>query len=466
MRPTLLATREGAMGAKGDLRNRKRTPGFLNRGLPVPRAATARIVAAVAGIWLVGFSEGWAAAAEVRRAEFVASDGVRLSYQEAGPEAASPMVLVPGWMCPGWIWERQIEHFAVRHRVVVLDPRAQGESQKDAADLTPERRARDIRELIENCGLKEVTLVGWSMAVGEALSYVEQYGTGNLRGLVLVDGFLGGEPTKESLMGRIGWMNRLLSDRPAFLEGFLGMFFRQPQPAEWLARLRRDIERTPAPAAFTLMMTAAGKNHLPVLERIDRPVLYLHQPMLAGEGARLRERLSMAQVVSVNDAGHALFVDQPELFNRAVDTFLARASAPAAAPSGDARAALYDELADGADLIASALSRARPVNHRVLLVFGANWCSWCHKLHRLFRDDAAVGRRLASSYEVVWIDVNEGHNAGLSGQYGRDEQAGVPYLMVLDADGKVLTRQETGALEEGNHHDPAKVLAFLDRWAR
>jgi thiol-disulfide isomerase/thioredoxin len=41
---------------------------------------------------------------------------------------------------------------------------------------------------------------------------------------------------------------------------------------------------------------------------------------------------------------------------------------------------------------------------------------------------------------------------------------GVPYLTILDSDGKVLTNQETGALEDGDHHDPAKVKAFLEKW--
>lgn len=40
---------------------------------------------------------------------------------------------------------------------------------------------------------------------------------------------------------------------------------------------------------------------------------------------------------------------------------------------------------------------------------------------------------------------------------------GYPYLTVLDGAGKVVTQQETGALEDGPNHDPAKVLAFLER---
>jgi thiol-disulfide isomerase/thioredoxin len=42
-----------------------------------------------------------------------------------------------------------------------------------------------------------------------------------------------------------------------------------------------------------------------------------------------------------------------------------------------------------------------------------------------------------------------------------DHSKGVPYLVVLDGEGKIVSRQETGVLEEGDHHDPKKVLAFL-----
>src|SRR5439155_9800512 len=41
---------------------------------------------------------------------------------------------------------------------------------------------------------------------------------------------------------------------------------------------------------------------------------------------------------------------------------------------------------------------------------------------------------------------------------------GYPFLAVLDGDGKVVTAQRTDVLEEGDHHDPAKVKEFLGRW--
>lgn len=157
-----------------------------------------------------------------------------------------------------------------------------------------------------------------------------------------------------------------------------------------------------------------------------------------------------------------------------VRSSLAEGDQPPAAPaapatpaaSKPARPAIYDESADGAVQIATALKEAKADNRRVLLMFGANWCGWCHKLHDVLRNEAAIAARMKSSYRLVLIDMNRDHNAAVSKKYGRDDDAGVPYLIVLDADGKVLTRQETGALEAGDHHDPAKVLDFLDRWSR
>mgnify|MGYP001396386387 FL=1 len=43
--------------------------------------------------------------------------------------------------------------------------------------------------------------------------------------------------------------------------------------------------------------------------------------------------------------------------------------------------------------------------------------------------------------------------------------AGYPHLFVLDADGRLLHSQDTGALELGKGYDAAKVRAFLERFA-
>jgi thiol:disulfide interchange protein len=125
---------------------------------------------------------------------------------------------------------------------------------------------------------------------------------------------------------------------------------------------------------------------------------------------------------------------------------------------------IYDESADGAKQVADALAIAKKENKHVLLQFGANWCGWCHRLHKLFDTDKAIAAKLQSDYVVVMVDVNKGHNEATDTKYGHPTQFGLPALAVLDGDGKLLTTQDSGKLEEGDHHSPEKVMAFLKEW--
>jgi len=42
--------------------------------------------------------------------------------------------------------------------------------------------------------------------------------------------------------------------------------------------------------------------------------------------------------------------------------------------------------------------------------------------------------------------------------------SGYPHLFVLDEGGRLLHSQDSGELESGEGHDPAKVLAFIQAW--
>jgi thioredoxin-related protein len=130
---------------------------------------------------------------------------------------------------------------------------------------------------------------------------------------------------------------------------------------------------------------------------------------------------------------------------------------------------IYDPQVDAAVDIAAALETATKEQKNVLLMFGANWCIWCHRLHETLQTDPLVAAELKENYVVVMVDVNTRNgtkrNADVNTRYGNPIQFGLPVLVVLDAEGKVLTTQETGALEDGNGHDPAKVVAFLQKWA-
>jgi thioredoxin-related protein len=130
---------------------------------------------------------------------------------------------------------------------------------------------------------------------------------------------------------------------------------------------------------------------------------------------------------------------------------------------------IYSPTADAAEDIAVALTLAKSENKHVLLKLGANWCVWCHRLHKLIHEDKDVITALDQNYIFVMVDANSRQgtkrNLATIERYGNPTQYGLPVLVVLDAEGTLLTTQETGALEAGDVHSPAKVIAFLQQWA-
>ena len=146
----------------------------------------------------------------------------------------------------------------------------------------------------------------------------------------------------------------------------------------------------------------------------------------------------------------------------------ARSRAPARAK----RASIYDKAADAKVQVARAVERAKKDDKgRILLMFGGDWCGWCHKLHGLFQTNREVAKILSYEYVLVTVDTEAPNAAELlktcKDALSQDELrkgVGYPFLAVLDADGKVVTAQCTDPLEEGDHHDPKKVADFLNTW--
>jgi len=129
--------------------------------------------------------------------------------------------------------------------------------------------------------------------------------------------------------------------------------------------------------------------------------------------------------------------------------------------------AKFDPSRDPAADVREAAKTAMASHKRILLDVGGEWCIWCRRLHQTFQTDAAVRAKLADSCVLVMIDVNtrDGawRNTEVDRRYGNPTRFGIPVLVVLDADGRILATKDTGELEDGNHHSPAKILAFLGK---
>jgi thiol-disulfide isomerase/thioredoxin len=128
---------------------------------------------------------------------------------------------------------------------------------------------------------------------------------------------------------------------------------------------------------------------------------------------------------------------------------------------------LYDEKADGKKQIAEAVRQARASGKRVLLHFGANWCGPCHVLHGLMTKDPELAALVEKGYVVANIDQNEDHNAGLRGKYGRKGQETIPFVVILDENGKRLDApdmESLGAKAPLSGYDRDKLAELLTKW--
>src|SRR5262245_54450377 len=79
-------------------------------------------------------------------------------------------------------------------------------------------------------------------------------------------------------------------------------------------------------------------------------------------------------------------------------------SRPASKPK---RPDIYDTKTEGKVIVEGALKRAAAQDKRVLVVFGGNWCGWCHKLHDLLKTNDSVSKLAFNEYETAWIDIGK-----------------------------------------------------------
>ncbi|MGC1448564.1 MAG: alpha/beta hydrolase [Candidatus Sulfotelmatobacter sp.] len=263
------------------------------------------------------------AGAQTAKSEFFkTSDGIRIHYLEAG--SGRPIVFIPGWTMPAWIWQKQIDEFSKKYHVIAVDPRSQGESDQPPYGHSPETRSRDYKELVDQLGLKQPVLVGWSMACGELVKYAEQFGTDNIAGIVLVDGFLSERLSPEMFAAISGWMNQLQQDRRKQAEGFVRSMYKKPQTDDYLQRVVDASVQVPADTAVVLIYNMiAVKDFSPGLARMNRPVLFAYQPESQPSADFLKSKLGdKIRLEKFEGDGHALFVDDPEKFNRMLEEFV------------------------------------------------------------------------------------------------------------------------------------------------
>jgi len=259
--------------------------------------------------------------------------GVSLHAQDVG--RGRPVVMIAGFGLDGAVWDAQVRTLAAGHRVVCVDLRGTGGSDKPYDGYGIERLVADVATVIERLDLRDATLVGWSFG-GQVCFRLAAEHPERVAQLALVasngvrasrsEAFPFGAPADALERQLVGaeQADRLLARRETMRSGFCA-----PPRGDVLDFLVSRSLLMPSWAAVASYATYLHADSVALVDRVTVPVLAVRgaaDPVQSARGAQwLQERLADARLVELADCGHYPMYEAAAAFTDALSAFVAEA---------------------------------------------------------------------------------------------------------------------------------------------
>ncbi|WP_299007436.1 alpha/beta hydrolase [uncultured Shewanella sp.] len=121
---------------------------------------------------------------------FKTNDGVTLHYLEATPsktDHSETVLLLPAGGISARIFQYQIDAFSQYYRVISLNKRGHGQSEKVDFGYRVSRYAHDLHDLLTSLALTEVTIVAHALGAAIVYNYIDLFGHQSIKKLIIVD---------------------------------------------------------------------------------------------------------------------------------------------------------------------------------------------------------------------------------------------------------------------------------------
>jgi len=261
------------------------------------------------------------------------NDGVNLHYLEAG--SGKPILMIPGWSQTAEQFRHQLEGLSDRYRVIALDLRGHGESDKPDFGYKISRLAKDVRDTIEALELDEVNILGHSMGSSVIWNYYDLYGPDRLAKLLLIDQMpmIAGNPawseedrvnsgaifTPQSLYETI---NALAGPEGVkTTRGFIGNMVTKTIPEEDKAWIIERNLTMPREYAATLLYNHATQDWRDLIPRLDAPTLVVGGrvsvvPWRSQDWVAAQVKGARLEIFEEEEGGnHFMFIEGHDKFN-------------------------------------------------------------------------------------------------------------------------------------------------------
>jgi pimeloyl-ACP methyl ester carboxylesterase len=112
---------------------------------------------------------------------------VEINYFQQG-QGDTTLLFLHGWCIDGTYWKNQVDYFSKNYNVYAIDLPGFGKSKAERTNWTIEEYAKDVTAFIETMNLKNVVIIGHSMA-GEIMLQIALSNNSKIVGIVGVDNF-------------------------------------------------------------------------------------------------------------------------------------------------------------------------------------------------------------------------------------------------------------------------------------
>jgi len=250
-------------------------------------------------------------------------EGVRLAYQEAG-SGAPPIVLVHGWTHDHGYLEPQFEYFRRRHRVVAVDLRGHGDSDKPDQDYTVAGFADDLAWLGRELGLHRPVVVGHSMGGVVALELAARHP--ELPGaIVMLDSPVFASPQLLDAVRPVIEGLKTPGYREVQRQLVAAVSFLPTDDKERAARIVDHMSSAPQRVMASSFESLFAHDNAAAARACRVPVLYVGAAHPFADLARFRELCPDLTTGQAVGAGHYFQLEVPEQVNAMIERFLGTA---------------------------------------------------------------------------------------------------------------------------------------------